>query len=74
MAGDHFTEEQLSIEVDRSRYHQNTNRGLAFKTVTAFGPNAAKFPYYGSKTEITDQNFLLIDSGGQYLDGTTRSV
>lgn len=73
MDGDQFKEAQISYEVDRSRFRQKWNWGLAFKTITAFGPNAAKHHHYGTKGQlITDKNLLLIDSGGQYLDGTTR--
>lgn len=74
MSGDKWTEKMLSLETDRSRYQQTLNKGLSFKTIAAFGQNAAK-PYYypslNSSTEITNQNLILLDSGGQYLDGTT---
>lgn len=72
--GDQWTESLLAQQIDRPRYEQNLNRGLSFKTITAFGPNAAKPYYYPSNysdAEITNKNLLLIDSGGQYLDGTT---
>ncbi|CAO1403440.1 unnamed protein product [Diamesa hyperborea] len=74
MAGDQWTESLLALEVDRSRREQNLNKGLAFKTVVAFGKNAALSHYYpsnASNAEITNENVLMIDSGGQYLDGTT---
>lgn len=64
----------LSSETDRSRYQQKMNQGLSFKTIAAFGKNAAKSHYYPSpnaSSEITNQNLILLDSGGQYLDGTT---
>lgn len=74
MHGDQWTESLLAQQIDRPRYEQSMNRGLSFKTITAFGPNAAKMYYYPtnfSDFEITNKNLLLIDSGGQYLDGTT---
>ncbi len=46
----------------------------SFNTICAFGPNAA-LPHYrplkGSSRQIKGNNFLLIDSGAQYLEGTT---
>lgn len=74
MHGDQWTESLLAQQIDRPRYEQHFNRGLSFRTITAFGPNAAKPYYFPSNTsdfEITNNNLLLIDSGGQYLDGTT---
>lgn len=74
MAGDQWTESLLALEIDRSRREQSLNKGLSFKTVVAFGKNAALSHYYpsnGSNAEITNENVLMIDSGGQYLDGTT---
>lgn len=74
MHGDQWTESLLAQQIDRPRYEQHLNQGLSFKTVVAFGPNAAKSYYVPSNksdTEITNRNLLLIDSGGQYLDGTT---
>ncbi len=46
----------------------------SFNTICAFGPNAA-LPHYRplkeSARQIKGNNFLLIDSGAQYLEGTT---
>lgn len=64
----------MSTATDKSRFERHAFRQLSFKTIVAFGKNAAK-PYYyptvNSSDEITNKNLLLIDSGGQYLDGTT---
>lgn len=49
-------------------------KGLSFTPISAFGKNAAMAHYSPteeSNTEITDREMYLIDSGGQYLDGTT---
>lgn len=75
-AGDQWNERMLSLETDRSRHDQKMNQGLSFKTIVAFGANAAKTYYYPSplprfSTPITTHNVILVDSGGQYLDGTT---
>lgn len=72
--GDLWTEEMLAKETDRSRYEQENNRGLSYRTIVAFGPNAAKLHYNpkpNASAELTNQNLILIDSGGQYLEGTT---
>ncbi|MBR4166108.1 MAG: aminopeptidase P family protein [Lachnospiraceae bacterium] len=47
---------------------------LSFGTIAAMGPNAAMM-HYSAKPEqfsmIENKGFLLVDSGGQYPDGTT---
>ncbi|KXJ79015.1 hypothetical protein RP20_CCG001990 [Aedes albopictus] len=74
IAGDHFTELSLAREVDRSRKIQDLSEGPSFKTIVAFGAHSA-IPHYtpSNRTdfEITEYGTLLIDSGGQYQDGTT---
>jgi len=49
-------------------------RGPSFHTISAFGPSAA-LPHYRASREnprpIGSDNLYLVDSGGQYLDGTT---
>uniref|UniRef100_A0A8D8AK84 Xaa-Pro aminopeptidase 2 n=1 Tax=Culex pipiens TaxID=7175 RepID=A0A8D8AK84_CULPI len=74
LAGDHFTELSLSREVDRRRKIQDLNEGVSFRTIVAFGPHSA-IPHYSSSNrtnvEITEFSTVLIDSGGQYQDGTT---
>jgi Xaa-Pro aminopeptidase len=48
--------------------------GLSFNTIAAFGPNGA-MPHYRATPQshalIEGNSLLLIDSGGQYLGGTT---
>ncbi|MBN1274393.1 MAG: aminopeptidase P family protein [Candidatus Aminicenantes bacterium] len=49
-------------------------RGLSFPTISAFGPNGAVVHYAPStKTNrrLEPDGLYLIDSGGQYLNGTT---
>lgn len=74
IAGDHFTELSLAREIDRSRKIQDLSEGPSFKTIVAFGSHSA-IPHYtpSNRTdfEITEHGTLLIDSGGQYQDGTT---
>jgi Xaa-Pro aminopeptidase len=49
-------------------------RGLSFETISAHGPNAAQ-PHYRTTPETNRElepgSVYLVDSGGQYLDGTT---
>ncbi len=47
---------------------------LSFPTISAYGKNAAMAHYAAtleSDAEILPESFLLVDSGGQYLGGTT---
>jgi Xaa-Pro aminopeptidase len=49
-------------------------RGPSFHTISAFGPSAALPHYRASSTSprpLGTDNLYLVDSGGQYLDGTT---
>ncbi|HZJ98827.1 MAG TPA: aminopeptidase P family protein, partial [Tissierellaceae bacterium] len=46
----------------------------SFNTISAYGPNAAMAHYSATKDSfsiIEKKGFYLVDSGGQYLDGTT---
>lgn len=47
---------------------------LSFETICAYGPNAAMCHYAPTETEfakVEPKGFFLIDSGGQYWQGTT---
>ena len=49
-------------------------RDLSFPTIAGFGPNGAIVHYRSSPATnrpLTAGSFLLLDSGAQYLDGTT---
>ena len=49
-------------------------RGLSFNTIAGYGPNGAMMHYAAdedSNAVIGSDNFFLVDSGGQYWDGTT---
>ncbi len=60
--------------LDALRRAQKGNLGLSFNTICAYGPHAA-LPHYAAteetKAEIEPAGFLLVDSGGQYYEGTT---
>ncbi|XP_063704298.1 uncharacterized protein LOC134833781 isoform X2 [Culicoides brevitarsis] len=72
--GDRFTELSLSAKIDSIRLSTNFSRGLSLPTIVAVGVHASE-PYYmpnnQTNSEITDKHVILIESGGQYIDGTT---
>ncbi|XP_075902797.1 xaa-Pro aminopeptidase 2 [Nelusetta ayraudi] len=56
------------------RSEQKDSRGPSFATISASGPNAALAHYNPTNDTnrmLTVDEMFLIDSGGQYLDGTT---
>ncbi|KAM9356538.1 xaa-Pro aminopeptidase 2 [Symphorus nematophorus] len=68
------TELTAADYVNKCRSKQKDSRGPSFETISASGPNAALAHY--SPTEetsrrLTVDEMYLVDSGGQYLDGTT---
>ena len=56
------------------RLQQTNCTGPSFSTITAFNEHGA-LPHYSadseSDCEIKEEGIFLVDSGGQYLDGTT---
>ncbi len=49
----------------------------SFTTIAAYGPNAAMMHYAPTperKAQLAGRSFLLVDSGGQYLEGTTDTT
>ncbi|XP_058057335.1 xaa-Pro aminopeptidase ApepP [Anopheles bellator] len=73
LAGDHITEMFLVREIDHARKIQSNSEGTAFPTIVAFGTHSGLPNYVPSnRTNIeVGDGMLLIDSGGQYEDGTT---
>lgn len=72
--GGAITELQLARVLDDWRRKAALNRGLSFPTISAAGENAADVHYAvteKSDREIRRGDLYLVDSGGQYLDGTT---
>jgi Xaa-Pro aminopeptidase len=56
------------------RSQQLNFKGLSFTAISAYGANAAMMHYSpqpGNDAVLKEEGFYLIDSGGQYLDGTT---
>ncbi|XP_034546661.1 xaa-Pro aminopeptidase 2 [Notolabrus celidotus] len=68
------TELTAAEYVNLCRSKQKDNRGPSFETISASGPNAALAHYSPAKEttrKLTVDEMYLVDSGGQYLDGTT---
>ncbi|KAJ8015127.1 hypothetical protein DPEC_G00022930 [Dallia pectoralis] len=68
------TEMTAAQFVNECRRKQNDSRGPSFETISASGPNAALAHYSPSNEtsrKLTVTEMYLVDSGGQYLDGTT---
>ncbi|XP_041800329.1 xaa-Pro aminopeptidase 2 [Chelmon rostratus] len=68
------TELTAAAYINECRGKQNDSRGPSFETISASGPNAA-LAHYSPTAEtsrkLTVDEMYLVDSGGQYLDGTT---
>jgi Xaa-Pro aminopeptidase len=70
------TLDELSAQakLEAIRRESNLLKDLSFDSISAFGPNAA-LPHYrsapASNRQLAGDGLYLIDSGGQYPDGTT---
>ena len=69
-----ISELEIVAALEDARSSDNTYRGPSFATISGSGPNGAIVHY--RVTEQTNRVFqegelLLLDSGGQYLEGTT---
>ncbi|XP_053487590.1 xaa-Pro aminopeptidase 2 isoform X1 [Ictalurus furcatus] len=66
--------EGKETELTAAQLVNKYRRGPSFETISASGPNAALAHYSPSNEtarKLTTDEMYLIDSGGQYLDGTT---
>lgn len=69
-----FTEIDVADILLRNRRAQELFVDTSFDTIAGYGPNGAIVHYSAtpeSNTTVRPGNLLLIDSGGNYLDGTT---
>lgn len=69
-----ITEISASDYLESLRRAQDLFVDLSFDTISAYGPNAAMMHYTAtpdSDTRLEPHGFLLVDSGGHYLDGST---
>ena len=68
------TETSAAEVLDRLRAGDPLYVSLSFPTISAFGPNAAMahyMPQAETAAVLRRKGFYLVDSGAQYLDGTT---
>ena len=68
------SESQVVTRLETARRNDNALQDISFETIAGTGPNGAIMHY--RVTEDTDSileegHLLVLDSGGQYLDGTT---
>lgn len=69
-----MTELSAAEHLDQLRSEIDGYLDLSFPTISAYGPNAAMMHYEAtpeSFAELEPRGMLLVDSGGQYLGGTT---
>lgn len=69
-----LTELDIVLKLENLRYKNENYRGPSFKSIIATGSNSAIIHYEPtilSNCKIKDNNILLLDIGGQYLNGTT---
>ena len=69
-----ITELDAEHYLDNLRAEQEGNLGLSFHTISAYGANAAMCHYSAtpeSNTTLEPKGLYLVDSGGQYYEGTT---
>lgn len=69
-----WTETELSDRLDALRAEDPDYVSLSFPTISAYGANAAMCHYSAtpeSAAAVEPRGLYLVDSGAQYLDGTT---
>lgn len=69
-----LTELDVSAKIEELRGMQEGYIGPSFETIASYGPNGAIIHYSPdeeSNTAIEDRSFFLLDTGGQYMGGTT---
>lgn len=69
-----LTEIDVATELEVCRRATNALRDISFDTIAGSGPNGAIVHYRVTRDtnrDLAPGDLLLIDSGGQYIDGTT---
>ncbi|WP_165380302.1 aminopeptidase P family protein [Candidatus Finniella inopinata] len=72
-----ITELDTVAELLKQRQKQTYFQGESFSTISAVGPHAAIVHYHPdplTNTILSEDAIYLLDSGGQYLDGTTDTT
>lgn len=70
----HHTEVTLADKLEDFRRKMEFFQGLSFGSISSFGANAAIIHYHAKAADCAaadPSKIYLIDSGGQYFDGTT---
>ncbi|OGT25588.1 MAG: hypothetical protein A3I77_04720 [Gammaproteobacteria bacterium RIFCSPLOWO2_02_FULL_42_14] len=71
---DGITEVTAADQLEKFRREDARCKDLSFSTICGFADHGAIVHYFAHAATahtITDQNLILIDSGGQYFEGTT---
>lgn len=69
-----ISEISASDYLEERRKEQEHYLDLSFDTISAYGPHGAMMHYSATKESnavLRSEGFLLVDSGGHYLEGTT---
>jgi Xaa-Pro aminopeptidase len=72
-SGEKLNEWTAVLKLDSLRGSESLNMGLSFENISSSGPNAAVIHYAPTAEtarELSLKEIYLLDSGGQYLDGT----
>ena len=68
------SETQVVSQLEAARRKDNALQDISFETIAGTGPNGAIMHYRVTEetdARLEDGHLLVLDSGGQYLDGTT---
>jgi len=68
------TEIDVVSQLEQCRRNTNALQDISFDTIAGAGPNGAIMHYrvtHDTSRRLTDGDLLVLDSGGQYLNGTT---
>lgn len=69
-----LSETEAADKLEEFRKAQEGYLGPSFDTISAYGANAAMCHYHATKEDesmVKPNGFYLVDSGGQYYEGTT---
>jgi Xaa-Pro aminopeptidase len=72
-----ITEESLAVKIAHFRGEDENYLGESFSPIVAFGGNAAMphySPFGNGAVNVKKEGFLLVDTGGQYVNGTTDTT
>ncbi|MEO0400824.1 MAG: aminopeptidase P family protein [Pseudomonadota bacterium] len=71
---DTLSETQVVTQLETYRRRDNALQDISFETIAGTGPNGAIMHYRVTEetdSPLQDGQLIVLDSGGQYLDGTT---